>query len=133
MPPTAHKAPTCQTCGNGMALQRITPCAENYDMLSYRCAKCALVFIMVEPRLEDRDAVDERRVVQRHAVTLPATIVSGSRTIACTMHDVSAAGASLHLLDRLPLPKEFTLTTAGSELPCHAIWRRGREIGIAFD
>jgi hypothetical protein len=133
MPPTAFKAPTCQTCGNDMPLQRITPCAANYDMLSYRCAECAAVFIMVEPRLEDRTAVDERRVVQRHAVTMPATIASGRRRIACTMHDVSATGASLRLVRRRRLPKEFTLTAAGSELPCRAIWRRGREVGIAFD
>jgi len=133
MPRTTHPAPTCQSCRNGMTLQQIRPCAENYDMLSYRCADCASLFIMVEPRLENRTGVDERRVAQRHAVTMPATIVSGRSTIACTIHGVSASGASLRLARRRRLPKQFTLTAAGSELSCRAIWRRGREVGVAFN
>jgi hypothetical protein len=132
MPRTAHKAPICQTCRNRMTLQRITPCAANYDMLSYKCAECACAFVMVEPRLEERDLVDERRAVQRHVVTTPATIISGRRTIACTMSDVSATGASLRLVRGLRLPEQFTLTAAGSKLSCRAVWHRGREVGIAF-
>jgi hypothetical protein len=136
MPRTAYPTPTCQTCRNGMTLQRITPCAANYDMLSYRCAECASVFIIVESQLEDRAGVDERRVAQRHVVTMPATIVSGASggsAIACTIHGVSASGASLRLARRRRLPKEFTLRAAGSELSCRAIWRRGREVGVAFN
>jgi hypothetical protein len=49
------------------------------------------------------------------------------------VRDVSAAGACLGLTSRAQLPKIFTLMTDGSSLPCHTIWRRGKQIGIAFD
>ncbi len=116
-----------------MSLKRIIPCAEDYDMCFYRCPECAGVFTMVEPRLADRGAVDDRRDMTRHAVTTPATIVLGRSTIACTVHDISAVGAGLSSSNRSRLPKRFTLMAAGSALPCRAIWRRGKQVGIAFD
>ena len=125
--------PTCQACCTPMLLDRITPCAAHYDMWSYACSECANVFMMVEARIEDRAAVEERRDVARYAVTTPATIAFGSRAVACTVRDVSATGAALHLASRPRLPKNFTLTAAGSALPCRAIWRRGKQLGIAFN
>ena len=116
-----------------MPLERITPCAADYDMWTYHCSECASVFIMVEARTDDRAAVDERRDVARYTVTTPATIAFGSRTVACTVRDVSATGAALNLASRPRLPKQFTLTSAGSALPCRVVWRKGKNIGIAFD
>ena len=125
--------PVCQQCRIGMTLDRITPCAADYDMWSYFCSECSGAFSMVEPRTADRAAVDERRVVRRHAVTTPATITAGRRAFACTVHNLSATGASLSLTSRPRLAKNFTLTAAGSTLPCRAVWRRGKQIGIVFD
>ncbi len=116
-----------------MTLDRIIPCAADYDLWSYACPECTGGFSMVEPRTADRDSVDERRVVLRHPVITPATIAAGRREIACTVHNVSATGASLSLASRPRLPKNFILMTAGSPLPCRAVWRRGKQIGIAFD
>ncbi|MDP3690221.1 PilZ domain-containing protein [Bradyrhizobium sp.] len=116
-----------------MMLDRIVPCAADYDLWSYICSECSGVFSMVEPRTADRSSVDERRVVLRHAVTTPATISAGRRAFACTVHDLSATGASLTLTGRPRLPKHLTLMAAGSTLPCHAVWRRGKQLGIAFD
>ena len=116
-----------------MILNRIIPCAADYDMWSYRCEECSGVFSMVEARMEDRASVDERRGVVRHAVTTPATIAFGGTAVACTVRDVSATGAGLDLASRPRLPKTFTLMAAGSALPCRAIWRRGKQVGIAFD
>ncbi len=115
-----------------MAVERVTPCAADYDMWTWRCSECAAVVITVETRIEDRAAVEERRNVARYAVTTPATIGFGSRTVACTVHDISATGAALNLASRPRLPKRFTLTAAGSALACRAVWRKGRKIGIAF-
>jgi hypothetical protein len=87
--------PVCQQCRVDMTLDRIIPCAADYDMWSWICPACSSVFSMVEPQTADRTLVDERRVVLRHAVTTPATIAAGQREIACTVHNLSASGASL--------------------------------------
>ena len=116
-----------------MDLDRITPCAADYDIWSYSCSECAEVFSMVEARMAERGPVDERRVVLRHAVTTPATIEFNRKAIACTVHDVSATGAQVSLSGRPRLPKRFALMTAGSALPCRPVWRRGTQIGIAFE
>jgi hypothetical protein len=116
-----------------MALNRIIPCAADYDLWSYACSECAGVFSMVEARIADRSSVDERRSVLRYVVTTPATIEFSSRAIACMVRDVSATGACLSLTSRERLPKTFTLMADGTPLPCHAIWRRGKQVGIAFD
>jgi len=116
-----------------MTLDRITPCAADYDMWSYICSECSGVYRMVGAQTADRASIDERRVVSRHAVTTPAMIASGRRKFACTVHDLSATGASLSLTSRPRLAKNFTLTAAGSTLPCRAVWRRGKQLGIAFD
>ena len=89
-----------------MAVERVTPCAADYDMWTWRCSECAAVVITVETRIEDRAAVEERRNVARYAVTTPATIEFGSRTVACTVHDISATGAALNLASRPRLPEE---------------------------
>jgi hypothetical protein len=115
-----------------MALNRIIPCAADYDIWSYHCAGCAAVFSMVEARLADRSSVDERRGVFRHAVAASATIELGSSSIACMVRDVSASGACLSLTSRERLPKNFVLMAGSSPLVCHAIWRRGKQAGIAF-
>ena len=133
MHPTSKPMPVCQQCRIAMILDRIIPCAADYDMWSYICRECSGIFSMVEPRTADRTLVDERRVVVRHAVTTPATIAAGRREIACTVRNLSATGASVNLTSRPRLPKNFTLMTAGSTLPCRAVWRRGKQLGIAFD
>ena len=125
--------PVCQQCRIDMVLDRIIPCAADYDMWSYICSECSGVFSMVEPCTADRTLVDERREVLRHAVVTPATIAAGRREIACTVHNLSATGASLNLTSRPRLPKNFVLTTAGSPLSCRAVWRREKQLGIAFD
>jgi hypothetical protein len=125
--------PVCQQCHIGMTLDRITPCAADYDLWSYACSECTGVFNIVGARTADRALVDERRGMLRHAVTTPATIAAGRREFACTVHNISATGASLSLTSRPRLAKNFTLTAAGSALPCRAVWRSGRQLGIAFD
>jgi hypothetical protein len=116
-----------------MILDRITPCAADYDVWSYICSECSRVFSMVGARTADRASVDERRAVPRHAVTTPATIAAGRRAFACTVHNLSASGARLSLSSRPRLAKNFALTAAGSTLRCRAVWRRGKQLGIAFN
>ena len=125
--------PTCQTCRTAMVLNRVIPCAADYDIWSYACSACDGVYSIVEARMEERSLVEERRVLLRHAVTTSATIAFGDSLIACMIRNVSATGAVLSLSGRPRLPKRFTLIADGAPLPCHAIWRGGKQIGIAFD
>ena len=53
-PQIAHPNPTCQKCDTGMILNGITPCAEGYDLWSYRCLICGNTFKMIETRRKKR-------------------------------------------------------------------------------
>jgi hypothetical protein len=124
--------PTCRKCDAAMSLNGITPCAEGYDMWSYRCSRCSETLIMVGPRTASSAAVSERRLVQRHPVVTGATIESNTSIVACMVRNLSAAGAELSLSRQMQTPGHFTLVTEGSHLPCQVIWRREKRIGLAF-
>lgn len=72
-PQIAHPNPSCQKCDTGMILDGITPCAEGYDLWSYRCLICGSTFNMVEARRKKPPASFLRVVanaVQRTAITI---------------------------------------------------------------
>jgi hypothetical protein len=115
-----------------MTLNGVTPCAEDYDMWSYRCFKCSDVFNMVKARTPSSAAVSERRLVLRYSVATAATIKSDAGVVACMVRNLSAAGAALSLPRRMQTPEHFILITEGSHLPCHLIWHREKQIGLAF-
>jgi DNA-directed RNA polymerase subunit RPC12/RpoP len=116
-----------------MALGGIVPCADGYDMWSYRCANCGGTFAMVAARTADSASRAERRVVARHRVTTSGSIEFGGDRLACMVRNLSAAGAGLDSTGRARIPKRFTLIAEGSRLRCRVIWRREERIGIAFD
>jgi hypothetical protein len=117
-----------------MALSRIIPRAADYDIWSYACSQCPGIFSMVESRTADRSAVDERRGVRRYVVTTPAKIEFRSSAIACMVRNVSATGACLSLSTPALLQKlTFTLRADGSPRLCRAVWRKGKQVGIAFE
>ena len=60
-----HPVPTCQTCQADMVLATVKPCAERYDLWSYRCMGCSVTFQMVEPRAGHPAARIEQRAVAR--------------------------------------------------------------------
>jgi hypothetical protein len=115
-----------------MTLHSTVPCAENYDLLTYRCANCRGVLNMVEPRASFRASASDRRIVPRYRVATTGTIKVNGGTISCLVRDMSAAGVGLDLMGRAGTPNHFTLSALGSQLPCQVIWRRETWIGIAF-
>jgi PilZ domain-containing protein len=129
---SADPEPTCRKCNAAMSLKGITPCAEGYDMWSYRCSTCSETLIMVGPRTPASAAVSERRLLQRHPVVTAATIETKTGTVACMVRNVSAAGAELSLPRQMRTPGHFTLVTEGSHLPCQIVWQRENRIGLAF-
>ena len=132
MQQSPHPKPTCRKCNAIMTLNGVTPCAEDYDMWSYRCFKCSDVFNMVKARTPSSAAVSERRLVLRYPVATAATIKSDAGVVACMVRNLSAAGAALSLPRRMQTPEHFILITEGSHLPCHLIWHREKRIGLAF-
>jgi len=128
----ADPKPTCRKCNAAMTLSGITPCAEGYDMWSYRCSTCSEALIMVEARTPASAAVSERRLVPRHPVATAGTIETNAGVVACMVRNVSAAGAELSLSRQMRTPGHFTLVTEGSHLPCQIIWHREKRIGLVF-
>jgi hypothetical protein len=115
-----------------MALTGVTPCAEGYDVWTYHCFKCDAAFNLVEARTSSSAAVSERRNALRHPVVSAGTIEFGNGAVSCMVRNLSAAGAGLCLTRSVDTPKQFTLVTEGSHLPCCVIWRRQNRIGITF-
>jgi hypothetical protein len=47
----------------GMVLDGIKPCAEGYDLWSYRYLNCRSTFQMVEERKQKQKSIDSERLV----------------------------------------------------------------------
>ncbi|HUI95609.1 MAG TPA: PilZ domain-containing protein [Xanthobacteraceae bacterium] len=80
----------------------------------------------------------ERRRVSR---VRPSGLVSNTATIildpkkpgvACSVVDISAAGASLQVAYPEKLPKRFWLMHGKTKKSCLVIWRRHHRIGVQF-
>ena len=86
-----------------------------------------------------RQAVDysNRRQAERRETCLKARITYGARdsvTLDCTIRNLSSGGAMLDLPEGALLPPTFRLLNTGDGFAYDAqiVWRRGRELGVAF-
>mgnify|MGYP001797566721 CR=1 FL=1 len=79
----------------------------------------------------------DHRAAQRRTPPKSGKIVfNGSKsTHGCTVRNLSSQGAKLQVASVVGIPDNFDLMLAGSSSrrPCHVIWRRLKEVGIAFD
>jgi hypothetical protein len=128
-----HPAPVCQSCEADMVLETVRPCAERYDLWSYRCIGCSVTFLMVEARGGHHAARIEQRAIARRRMTGAATIAFDGGAMPCMVSNLSAAGARLDIKGSTAVPAHFALVYQGSQLPCHVIWRGRRRLGVAFD
>ena len=80
--------------------------------------------------------MDEKRLGLRQRVYRAAHIVFNERRAAidCVVHDVSERGARLRVATPVGIPGEFDLAFDhdGTVRPCHVVWRKEKQIGIAF-
>ncbi|WP_336487281.1 methyl-accepting chemotaxis protein [Methylobacterium nigriterrae] len=79
--------------------------------------------------------MEERRLDHRTRVLLAATIdLGGGRRQVCTIRNLSASGAKLHLREETALPDRFTLTfdQDGRRCACAVTRRDGHDIGVQF-
>ena len=81
----------------------------------------------------DRVATDDTRRAARRKVLKPGVIVVGRRsTLNCTVRNLSSRGAKLDVQTVVGIPDAFELRVDGHTETCRVIWRRLKEIGVAF-
>ncbi|MEA1834045.1 PAS domain S-box protein [Methylobacterium durans] len=79
--------------------------------------------------------MEERRADRRTRVLLAATLdLGGGRTLDCTIRNLSASGAKIHLHDAAPLPDRIILVTGhdGRRQACTVTRREGHAVGLQF-
>lgn len=77
----------------------------------------------------------ELREAPRKPFRCPAWVTVGQQTRACTLVDLSEAGAGLTFEKPDEIPEAFTLHLSNRvtiSLPCHVVWRDGAQVGVAF-
>ena len=79
----------------------------------------------------------QRRQFQRIRVLKGARLQFKDKLVSmdCTMRDISVGGARLRLNGPTGLPDRFDILVngTGDKFPARLMWRRGNEIGVAFE
>ena len=77
----------------------------------------------------------DRRVASRRQVLMSATIEFGGATTGCVVRNMSILGAALDVTSHIGIPEQFVLVfkSDGVRIPCHIVWRKDEQIGVAFD
>lgn len=77
----------------------------------------------------------ERRAAARYRVLKGATIALDGNGIACTVRNLSSAGAAIDLASIVNLPPSFTLVIEKDQFirRCRPVWRSDKRTGVAFD
>lgn len=79
----------------------------------------------------------ERRALPRQRVIKGAKITYGNFMFLqdCTVYDLTKGGARLRMIKPAPVPEAFHVFFNDTHTICAArvVWRKGRDIGVAFD
>ena len=80
------------------------------------------------------DAIGENRRASRRKVLQAARISFGDEGMTCTVHNLSATGASIEGARLSQAPDAFTmvLEMESTERPCKVVWRKKTRIGVRF-
>ena len=82
------------------------------------------------------DQTDRRRSPRQRILKGGLIVVAGHHTaISCAIRDLTEVGARLKLQGAAALlPERFELIIEidGLEAECQVVWRKGRELGVAF-
>jgi PilZ domain len=75
------------------------------------------------------------RAATRRRILKTGQILFGSSAVNCSVRDISATGARIVLTSPLWFPDSFVLAVPSDSVsrPCHIVWRKDGQIGIAFD
>ncbi|WP_409363678.1 PilZ domain-containing protein [Bradyrhizobium canariense] len=79
--------------------------------------------------------MENQRISPRRRIFKAGQIVFGSSAIECSVRDISGHGARITVQSPLWFPETFVLSvpSEGIAKHCHIAWKRGGQIGIAFD
>lgn len=78
----------------------------------------------------------EKRAKPRHRVLKRGTLAfQGGGAIDCTVRNLSSSGARIDVASPVGLPQYLTLIIEADHFMrrCHAVWRKEKQIGVAFD
>lgn len=78
--------------------------------------------------------MNEKRATQRHRVFKGGMLTFAGRGVACTVRNISTAGAAIDIDEPLTLPPSFTLSIERDHFVrnCRAVWRNDKRVGLAF-
>lgn len=77
-------------------------------------------------------ADDSRRAVRRKVLKTGVIVINRRSTVNCTIRNMSSRGAKLEVNSVVGIPDAFELTVDGQTQTCRVIWRRLKELGVAF-
>lgn len=78
---------------------------------------------------------DKRKAVRRPIRYTAWIALEGNELHGCVLSDVSESGARIDTDQTKTIPDRFTLLLASNgsaRRKCHVVWRKGRQIGVAF-
>jgi hypothetical protein len=79
---------------------------------------------------------EDKRIAPRHRVFKHGILAFGSGgSVDCTVRSLSETGARLDVASPIGLPESFVLMIETEQFcrPCHSVWSRNKQIGVAFD
>jgi len=79
---------------------------------------------------------DKRKSLRRPVRYSAWVALEGDQVHGCVMSDVSDSGARLDIDESKPIPDQFTLLltiTGSARRQCRVVWRKPRQIGVAFE
>ena len=84
------------------------------------------VSTMLDRRKDSRTSMYRRGLIKYGAA---------GQELACTVEDLTMAGAGLHVGTTFGLPRVFRLTIDGEAMArhCKVIWTDGKRLGVAFE
>jgi PilZ domain-containing protein len=85
----------------------------------------------------DSQTLNERRQDTRVSTHRRGTIKFGptGQVLSCTVEDLTATGAGLHVASTFGLPRVFQLTIDGEigSKHCRVVWTDGKRVGVSFE
>jgi len=77
----------------------------------------------------------EGRAAPRTPVLMSGAVEFSGCTLNCLISNMSISGATLEVANPQGIPERFNLffKADGTKIPCHVIWRRDEQMGVAFD
>lgn len=80
-------------------------------------------------------AMTEKRIAQRHRVLKRGILAFGGGGIDCTVRSLSETGARVDVESPVGVPQEVTLVIESEKFArrCHPVWKKEKQIGLAFD